>query len=86
VLDVDAGTGFFTMKIEDKIHAVLSRVSFYAMDMTPAMLLSLEKKKTKVIPFIGIAENIKGSAKEARKNASLPYKFDTIFLNANASS
>jgi hypothetical protein len=31
------------------------------MDITPAMLISLAKKQTGTIPFIGIAENILGS-------------------------
>jgi SAM-dependent methyltransferase len=79
VLDVGAGTGFFTERIVTKIHARLLSVNFYAMDLTPAMLLALAKKKIKITPFIGIAENIKGSVKEARKYASLPYKFDAIF-------
>lgn len=79
VLDVGAGTGFFTERIIIKIHARLPSVNFYAMDLTPAMLLTLTKKKMKITPFIGIAENIKGSVKEARKYASLPHKFDAIF-------
>jgi hypothetical protein len=38
------------------------------MDATPAMLMSLENKSVKITPFIGLAENIKGSIKEAKKN------------------
>lgn len=79
VLDVGAGTGFFTERIITKIYARLPSVNFYAMDLTPAMLLALAKKKMKITPFIGTAENIKGSVKEARKYASPPYKFDAIF-------
>ena len=79
VLDVGASTGFFTVKIAKKIKAKLPKVSFYAMDMTPAMLFSLEKKNADITPFIGIAENIEGSIKEARKHFKLPYKFDAIF-------
>jgi len=78
-LDVGAGTGFFTVKIAKKIHAGLPKVSFYAMDITPAMLLSLAKKKVNITPFIGIAENITGSVKEARKHFNIPGKFDAIF-------
>jgi hypothetical protein len=37
------------------------------MDMTPAMLLSLVKKGADVQPFIGLAENLEGSIKEARR-------------------
>jgi len=79
VLDVGAGTGFFSVKIAEKIHSELPKVSFYAMDITPAMLLSLVKKKVNITPFIGIAENIKGSVKEARKHFKIPYKFDAVF-------
>ena len=66
VLDVGAGSGFFTVKIAEKIHTKL-QVSLYAMDLTPAMLLSLAEKKANITPFIGIAENIEGSIKEAKK-------------------
>jgi len=79
VLDVGAGSGFFTVKIADKIRAKLPRVSFYAMDMTPAMLLSLEKKNAKITPFVGIAENIEGSIKEAREWFNIPNIFDAVF-------
>jgi len=79
VLDVGAGSGFFTVKVAQKIHAQLPRMSFYAMDLTPAMLLSLAKKNAEVTPFIGIAENIKGSIKEARKYTAIPLNFDAIF-------
>jgi len=79
VLDVGAGSGFFTVKIAKKIHDKLPKVSFYAMDITPAMLLSLTKKKTSITPFVGIAENIEGSIKETRKFFYIPYKFDAIF-------
>jgi SAM-dependent methyltransferase len=49
------------------------------MDMTPAMLLSLMKKKVDVQPFIGLAENLEGSIKEAVKYFDIPDKFDAIF-------
>jgi SAM-dependent methyltransferase len=79
VLDVGAGSGFFTTKIARKIRAEFPTVSLYAMDLTPTMLLSLVKKKANVTPFIGIAENIKDSIAEARKFFKIPYKFDAIF-------
>jgi SAM-dependent methyltransferase len=78
-LDVGAGSGFFTVKIADKIRAKLPRASFYAMDMTPAMLLSLEKKNAKITSFVGIAENIEGSIKEAREWFNIPSRFDAVF-------
>jgi SAM-dependent methyltransferase len=79
VLDVGAGSGFFTAKIAQKIHVTNPNAAFYALDITPAMLLSLEKKNANITPFIGIAENIKGSIKEARKHFKIPYKFDAVF-------
>jgi len=79
ILDVGSGTGSFTVKIAMKIRAKAPKVSFYAMDMTPAMLFSLIEKNANITPFIGIAENIKASAKEARKYFNIPYKFDAVF-------
>jgi len=79
LLDVGAGSGFFTVRIAKKIHATLPKTSFYAMDLTPAMLLSLAKKKMKIAPFIGIAENIRSSVEKARSFRKIPYKFDAIF-------
>jgi SAM-dependent methyltransferase len=79
VLDLGVGSGFFTVKIAKKIWGKLPTVSFYAMDLTPAMLLSLMKKKARITPFIGIAENIEGSIKEAKKHFPVPLKFDAVF-------
>jgi SAM-dependent methyltransferase len=79
VLDIGAGSGFFTAKIAEKIRVKLPQASLYAMDLTPAMLLSLAKKNMDVTVFVGLAENIKGSVREARKFFQIPYKFDAIF-------
>lgn len=79
LLDVGAGSGFFTVRVAKKVNTKLPKTSFYAMDLTPAMLLSLAKKKTKITPFIGIAENIRGSVEKARNFFKIPYKFDAIF-------
>ncbi|MGQ9781930.1 MAG: class I SAM-dependent methyltransferase [Nitrososphaeria archaeon] len=79
VLDIGAGTGFFTVSVYNRVRRRLPHVCFYAMDATPAMLISLEKKKAGISPFVGIAENIKGSIKEARKYFNIPYKFDAVF-------
>jgi SAM-dependent methyltransferase len=78
ILDVGAGNGFFTLRIAEKVQAKLPETSFYAMDLTPAMLLALNKKNANVTPFLGIAENIKGSITKA-KNINIPAKFDAIF-------
>lgn len=79
VLDVGAGSGFFTVRIAKKVLSEYPKTDFYAMDLTPAMLLSLSKKKAKIMPFIGIAENIKGSIEHARKYSDIPLKFDAVF-------
>ena len=44
ILDVGAGSGFFTIHVAEKIWRRLPETSFYAMDTTPAMLLALAKK------------------------------------------
>src|SRR4030066_164662 len=74
VLDVGAGSEFFTAKIARRINNKISSVKFYAMDATPAMLISLAKKEQHVTPFLGIAENIQASAKEAATYAEIPEK------------
>jgi SAM-dependent methyltransferase len=81
VLDVGAGSGFFTAKIAQKINRVVPNVAFYAMDATPAMLLALVKKKVGITSFLGVAENIQASIKEARAYAEIPAKFDAVFSN-----
>ena len=79
VLDVGAGSGFFTMKVVDKMRRHLPEAAFYAMDMTPAMLQVLVRKTSKVTPFLGVAENVLGSVEHARKYLNIPEKFDAIF-------
>jgi ubiquinone/menaquinone biosynthesis C-methylase UbiE len=79
VLDVGAGSGFFTTKIAEEIKSQIPNAVFYAMDATPAMLLTLEKKKLDITPFLGIAENIEASVKEARVYAAIPDKFDAVY-------
>ncbi|MEM2521786.1 MAG: class I SAM-dependent methyltransferase [Candidatus Bathyarchaeia archaeon] len=78
VLDVGAGTGFFTAKIAEEVHAKLPQVTFYAMDATPSMLLTLARKHASLKPFVGLAENIEGSIAEARRFFDVPEKFDAV--------
>jgi ubiquinone/menaquinone biosynthesis C-methylase UbiE len=78
VLDVGAGSGFFTTKIAERIKSKIPNAVFYAMDTTPAMLLALEKKKLDITPFLGVAENIEASVKEARAYAEIPEEFDAV--------
>ena len=79
VLDVGAGSGSFTIKIAERIRNRIPKVAFYAMDATPAMLLTLQKKNAEITPFLGTAENIEASIKEAKAYAEIPLKFDAVF-------
>ncbi len=78
VLDVGAGSGFFTAKIFQAVNSKVPKVTFYAMDATPAMLLALQKKHTELTPFWGIAENIQGSLKKAAAYTKVPGQFDAV--------
>lgn len=79
ILDMGAGSGFFTARIAAKVRKLVPTASFYAMDATPAMLSALEKKKAAITPFFGIAENIAGSIENANKYATVPRRFDAVF-------
>ncbi len=79
VLDVGAGSGFFTMRVVDKLRRHLPEAAFYAMDLTPAMLRVLAIKTSEVTPFLGVAENVQGSVEHARRHLSIPEKFDALF-------
>ncbi len=79
ILDAGAGSGFFTVRVASKMKTVLPKATFLAMDATPAMLLSLEKKRRGIIPFFGVAENIQGSIETARNYAAIPKRFDAVF-------
>lgn len=79
VLDVGAGTGFFTVRLHERARQKLPKVGFYAMDITPAMLIKLEEKGMGITSFVGVVENIRGSIKEARKYLNIPRKFDAVF-------
>lgn len=79
ILDVGAGSGFFTVRVVDKLRKRLPRASFYAMDLTPTMLKILAKKTSEVTPFLGIAENIRGSIEQAKRYLNIPEKFDAVF-------
>ena len=79
ILDVGAGSGFFTIKVARKLRNKLPKATFYAMDATPIMLQMLTRKTSEIQPFLGIAENITESAKLARKHLNVPMKFDALF-------
>ena len=79
ILDMGAGSGFFTARIAAKVKKLVPTALFYAMDATPAMLSALTKKKDAITPFFGIAENIAGSIKNANKYAAVPKRFEAVF-------
>ncbi len=79
ILDIGAGSGFFTIRIAKKMRVALPDASFYAMDLTPAMLLSLARKKAGITVFLGIAENLADSVRDASKHFPIPDKFDAVF-------
>lgn len=79
ILDMGAGSGFFTTRIASKLKRRLPHVSFYTMDATPAMLLVLARKRQRIVPFFGIAENISGSIEKAQEYATIPKLFDAVF-------
>jgi ubiquinone/menaquinone biosynthesis C-methylase UbiE len=79
ILDVGAGSGLFTTRVSQNLHKNLPKASFYAMDITPAMLQLLAKKTSEIVSFLGVAENITQSVKLARKYLNIPAKFDAIY-------
>lgn len=79
ILDVGAGSGLFTVRVLDEMHRHMPRVSFYAMDATPTMLRVLRRKTGKIMPFLGIAENIVGSLEYARRYLEVPRRFNAVF-------
>ncbi|MCZ2809491.1 MAG: methyltransferase domain-containing protein [Candidatus Bathyarchaeota archaeon] len=79
VLDVGAGSGFFTTKVVDRVRRHLPEAAFYAMDLTPAMLYGLARKAPEITPFLGEAEDVRESVKQAKKHLNIPEKFDAIF-------
>ena len=79
VLDVGAGSGFFTLRVMEKLRDKMPSLAFYAVDLTPAMLQVLARESSEVTPFLGVAENIGGSVEQARKWLVVPKKFDAVY-------
>lgn len=79
ILDVGAGTGVFTEKVAEKVRRRLPRSSFFAMDVTPAMLMELAKRDPETTPFLGVAEDIAGSVALAQRVLPIPSEFDALF-------
>ena len=79
ILDVGAGTGFFTVRIADEIRKYVPGALFYAMDITPAMLRVLTRKTSEITCFLGLAEDIVRALKYAKRFMDVPEKFDAAF-------
>lgn len=67
ILDLGAGSGLFTIRVVEEICRHLPWASFYAMDITPAMLSILARKASEITPFIGIAEDFAGGIEYSRR-------------------
>lgn len=79
IVDVGCGSGLFTIRVANRLRQYLPEASFYAMDVTPAMLQVLRSKSAEITPFLGVADNISGSIRYARRYLRIPEKFDAIF-------
>jgi len=86
ILDVGAGTGYFTIQIAEKLAN--RYLDFYALDATPSMLTVLVKKLPKlsevsITPLLGVAEKINESINMSQRlyeslGVILPKRFDAI--------
>lgn len=86
ILDVGAGTGFFTVRVAEKLSDL--NPSFYALDVTPAMLLVLvgklrEMEGMPITVFLGVAEKIAESVELCNRayrpfGIKIPTQFDAI--------
>ena len=80
ILDIGAGSGFFTVKVAEGVWREIPNAMIYAMDITPAMLSILRRKNDRIVTFIGVAEDIKGSIEYANTHGlEIPRRFDAIF-------
>jgi SAM-dependent methyltransferase len=78
VLDVGCGAGTFSVQIFVDLETSGSKIRFYGMDLTPAMLRVLSKKTKKIIPFVGNASDIGGALSYARGHMVIPLKFNFV--------
>ncbi len=75
VLDAGAGSGFFTKRVADRLRSHGLRPRMFAMDATPAMLRALGAKHAEIVSFLGVLEDLEGSAHEAAQVQPLPPSF-----------
>lgn len=86
ILDVGSGTGFFTERVMEKMREGLGKTpAFWALDITPAMLLVLSNKMkdSPIIPILGLGEKIResivfNSSRYIQTGIDLPMEFHGI--------
>ena len=78
ILDVAAGSGFFTERVKRKLEEKGIKVEVYGFDITPSMLKRLKEKG--ITPVWGVAERIRDSIRIANDHYGLdvPEKFDVV--------
>jgi len=92
ILDVAAGSGFFTERVKKRLESMGVLTEVYGLDITPSMLKRLKEKG--ITPVWGVAERIGDSIRIANDHYGLdvPEKFDVVvstlafhhFLNPEA--
>ncbi|MEW6455375.1 MAG: methyltransferase domain-containing protein [Acidobacteriota bacterium] len=86
ILDVGSGTGFFTQRVMEKLNKSFGKAPiFWALDITPGMLLVLSTnvKDSSIIPILGLGEKIKeslifNSSRYIQMGIDIPMKFQGI--------
>jgi SAM-dependent methyltransferase len=78
ILDVGAGIGTFTELILTRLRSQRSGVTIFALDVTPSMLKVACERDSKIIPVLGLAENISGSVRRAQQSFAVPSAFDAV--------
>ena len=79
ILNVGSAIHVFLNPITQKIRNMLPNPKFFALDVTPAILISLVSSVPDIMPIVGVTENILESVKENQKFMNIPDKFDGIF-------
>ncbi|NJE26511.1 methyltransferase domain-containing protein [Thermococcus sp. MV5] len=78
ILDVAAGSGFFTERVRRKLEESRVKTDVYALDITPSMLKRLNEKG--IAPIWGVAEKIKESIEIANEHYGInaPKEFNIV--------
>ncbi|QTA37679.1 class I SAM-dependent methyltransferase [Thermosipho ferrireducens] len=79
ILDVAAGSGFFTKRIKNKLEKKGLKVELFGLDITQSMLKNLRQKG--IFSVWGVAEKIKKSIEIFNEHykTDVPEKFDAVF-------